>query len=674
MKPSLLASFILGVTIASMPLVGRDVQSTQAPPESQVATSSDSPGLAVGSELAETNNVLDVESAPVSEISNSAGQPGSKEKPLPANVRPSGPVAEVIKLADSGLDQSVMVAFVTNSTSTFNLGPEEIIYLNDIGMPSAVVTAMIQRDQVLRNASAAAPRQPTASNAVPIAPFPTPEQVAPQPAEMAATYPSEPPPGPEPAADGGFYDSLAPYGNWVDVGGYGWCWQPTVVTVNPYWQPYFDCGHWVYSDCGWYWNSRYSWGWAPFHYGRWFRHHQLGWCWMPGTMWGPSWVSWRYTDAYCGWAPLPPGASFTFGVGLTFHGHHVGDHDDCGLRPDHYHFVAWNHFTDRQLEPHRLSPNDSAHVFDRATVATRVSGDGRSVINHGLPPTRVVAATRTPIHTVTLRETTTASGSAGRQERFVGNDRTLQVYRPQMPATTANASTVPHSSVNPRIPVAAADSKASGPPIARVAPRDAQLHSQQSAPLVLHGSQPWTPVESPAPSSLVIIGRRDANGRPIGTTTITSGQISQNPPATTSVRPAPSRQNSTEAQMTPPQTPTARPSVNQNWQPNTPWLESQNQESSTRFYNNAPAPRTESPRYQPQTRPVYPEVPRYAPSYMPQRSYSAPSMPAQSRSPVIDSRPAPPAPSAPAAPPARSAPAPSAPSSSAQPPAGRNSR
>ncbi len=44
-----------------------------------------------------------------------------------------------------------MLAFVTNSTSTFNLGAEEIIYLNDIGVPSAVVTAMIQRDQVLKS-------------------------------------------------------------------------------------------------------------------------------------------------------------------------------------------------------------------------------------------------------------------------------------------------------------------------------------------------------------------------------------------------------------------------------------------------------------------------------------------------------------------------------------------
>jgi hypothetical protein len=74
----------------------------------------------------------------------------STSKPLPPSVRPTAPVAELSKLADSGVEEGVMLAFVTNSTSTFNLGAEEIIYLNDIGVPSAVVTAMIQRDQTVR--------------------------------------------------------------------------------------------------------------------------------------------------------------------------------------------------------------------------------------------------------------------------------------------------------------------------------------------------------------------------------------------------------------------------------------------------------------------------------------------------------------------------------------------
>src|SRR5262245_59306295 len=76
----------------------------------------------------------------------------SDEKPLPLNIQPNGPLAELIKLANSGLEESVLLAFVTNSTQTFNLSVEEIIYLKDIGVPGSVVTAMMQRDQELKGA------------------------------------------------------------------------------------------------------------------------------------------------------------------------------------------------------------------------------------------------------------------------------------------------------------------------------------------------------------------------------------------------------------------------------------------------------------------------------------------------------------------------------------------
>ena len=43
-----------------------------------------------------------------------------------------------------------------------------------------------------------------------------------------------------------FYETLSPYGSWVNVDGYGMCWRPTVAVVNPGWQPYADRGRWVY--------------------------------------------------------------------------------------------------------------------------------------------------------------------------------------------------------------------------------------------------------------------------------------------------------------------------------------------------------------------------------------------------------------------------------------------
>src|ERR1039457_4297472 len=54
------------------------------------------------------------------ELARAATKPISTERPLPPNIKPAGPLSEVIKLADSGVDESVIMAFVTNSTGLFD--------------------------------------------------------------------------------------------------------------------------------------------------------------------------------------------------------------------------------------------------------------------------------------------------------------------------------------------------------------------------------------------------------------------------------------------------------------------------------------------------------------------------------------------------------------------------
>ena len=61
------------------------------------------------------------------ELARAATKPISTERPLPPRVKAAGPLSEVIKLADSGMDESVIMAFVTNSTGLFDLGVEDII-------------------------------------------------------------------------------------------------------------------------------------------------------------------------------------------------------------------------------------------------------------------------------------------------------------------------------------------------------------------------------------------------------------------------------------------------------------------------------------------------------------------------------------------------------------------
>ena len=100
-----------------------------------------------------------------------------------------------------------------------------------------------------------------------------------------------------------FYDRLEPYGEWVWLQGQ-YVWVP--VNVDRQWRPY-TVGRWVYTDLyGWMWVSNEPFGWATYHYGRWGFSNRVGWFWVPGRRWAPAWVSWRSSDEYLAWAPLPP--------------------------------------------------------------------------------------------------------------------------------------------------------------------------------------------------------------------------------------------------------------------------------------------------------------------------------------------------------------------------------
>jgi len=151
---------------------------------------------------------------------------------------------------------------------------------------------------------------------------------SPPPVEMAASVVE---PAPTPPSANYFYSDLAPYGSWLYVEPYGWCWQPTVAVTVSDWRPYAHGGRWLHTTGGWYWQSHYSWGWAPFHYGNWYANPACGWVWVPGSVWAPAWVTWRYTPAYCGWAPLPPGCGWSTGIGLTYYGSGVSVGFSFGL-------------------------------------------------------------------------------------------------------------------------------------------------------------------------------------------------------------------------------------------------------------------------------------------------------------------------------------------------------
>ena len=102
---------------------------------------------------------------------------------------------------------------------------------------------------------------------------------------------------------GEFRDSLSPYGEWIDTPEYGSVWRPSAVDDG--WRPYYQ-GHWAWTDAGWYWVADEPYGWAVYHYGRWANLDGIGWSWLPGQVWAPAWVAFRWGDGYAGWCPLGP--------------------------------------------------------------------------------------------------------------------------------------------------------------------------------------------------------------------------------------------------------------------------------------------------------------------------------------------------------------------------------
>ena len=393
-------------------------------------------------------------------------EPLQKIEPVPSEVSPA--IQEIAKLAQAGVSEDVILTFVDQSAADFNPSVDDILYLNDLGLSARVISRMVSHGQDLRNQAPAQAASAEEMAGNPTVPVPMAETTE---ATVAATSPGAPPPPevqPETSAPvvqtvaeavppppietvvsaplppayatlppqvNVFYSALAPYGSWVELENYGWCWQPTTVMVNPSWMPYGDRGRWLYTDCGWYWQSDYSWGWAPFHYGRWLRHQRCGWVWAPDETWGPAWVSWRRSPLYCGWAPLPPGAHFRPGLGFSYFNLSVGDNFGFGLSVHDYAFVPWRHFNDHNPRGHYLPPAQVINIYNKTTVVNRyVTGPNRVVVNEGVGTDHVASLNSKKLQPIRVLNSNPSSGQAGRPDRLERSGNSMVLYRPQLAA------------------------------------------------------------------------------------------------------------------------------------------------------------------------------------------------------------------------------------------------
>ncbi len=391
--------------------------------------------------------------------------------------------AEVVKLASSGVGDDVVVAYIRNSQSAFDLNADQLLYLKDVGLSQQVITAMLDHDNALKGQAPGAPAPAPAPELQPQSQqyqqyAPQPQQGAPagptsyfQPASAPEAAPAPqpsmpvqaPPPGPAatatppPAYVGSaplevsyFYNDLSPYGSWVSLAGVGWCWQPSAVVVTPGWRPYCNGGHWVWTDAGWFWQSDYSWGWAPFHYGRWYLDTKCGWVWLPGTTWGPAWVTWRSVGTTCGWAPLPPRADFVAGVGWRYNGVAVGATFDFGLGVNAFAFVSFGNFCAGNVSTYCLPRSQVTVIYKQTTVINNYVVNNNTFINRGIAFDRISAASKFPVQRATVRETSVGGRPVAGGGAFVYREPLHTPAKPvNMVAQKVDVGhTIQHTSVN----------------------------------------------------------------------------------------------------------------------------------------------------------------------------------------------------------------------------------
>lgn len=185
---------------------------------------------------------------------------------------------------------------------------------------------------------------------------------------------------------GFFYDELSPYGDWVYSHDHGWAWFPR--NMHPQWRPYSD-GRWVITEYGWTWVSYEPFGWATYHYGRWAWDPRFGWLWVPGTVWGPAWVSWQHGGGYVGWAPLPPSVTFEVGIGLRLGGLNLS----IGIRPDAYNFVPERSFLEPRLSGYYVPAARNVTIIHNTTNITNYTYIDNRVVNRGVELARIEQVT-----------------------------------------------------------------------------------------------------------------------------------------------------------------------------------------------------------------------------------------------------------------------------------------
>jgi len=68
---------------------------------------------------------------------------------LQAEIDPDSAYGELVRMVQAGVEQSVVLAYINHSLRFVNLDADKIIYLTDLGAPSEIIEAVMERDRQL---------------------------------------------------------------------------------------------------------------------------------------------------------------------------------------------------------------------------------------------------------------------------------------------------------------------------------------------------------------------------------------------------------------------------------------------------------------------------------------------------------------------------------------------
>jgi hypothetical protein len=369
-----------------------------------------------------------------------------------------------------------------------------------------------------------------------------------------------------------FYQKLQTGGHWFSDPTYGYVWQPDVASSRE-WRPYSD-GRWVYTDRGWTWVSNEDFGWATYHYGRWVHRSDSGWVWVPGDEWAPAWVSWRESDEYCGWAPLPPEVADDSDVTI---GGWVDSYYDIG--PQAYVFVRTSDLGRETYRDVAIEPAQNVQFITQTRNVTNVAFGGNGVVVNGPDYNRV--ASRAKIAQYKLNYVTENQGRFG--TNLSGNQ--LQVMAPAM-KLQRNASAQPK--VERQLAQAAVDHGWAGIDQSKAAQLKQAIQQQAPPPASLPQKAAPKPVTAPGQNQPAQGQQQPAQAQqqPVqGAQPATRGQqptaASPAPATTPATQQHPTQQQQPQGGTTPPRPEASQAQPNMQQHPPSPAPGGQNQPAAS---------------------------------------------------------------------------------------------